>query len=169
MTKKTSESTTEVELITFQAAVRCFNHWATERLKPSSLPKVIGSEVELITFQAVVRCFNHWATERLEPSSLPKVMGSTSSRTQNVFFLRFFFVTNGIQVTCYSAERCSGLIVSVLDSWLSSLGSSPGWGHVTLSPVSLHQGVWMGTSKFNAEVTLNELPSREGKNTAEPW
>jgi len=46
----------------------------------------------------------------------------------------------------------------VLDSGLSGLGSSPGWGHCVVLPgktlhshsASLHPGVQMSTGEFNA-------------------
>ena len=58
---------------------------------------------------------------------------------------------------CY-VGRHSGLMVSAFFSRLSSLGSSPGQGHcivfsgVTLNSqsASLHPGVQIGTSNFNA-------------------
>ena len=47
-------------------------------------------------------------------------------------------------------------MVSALDSGLSGLGSSPGWGHCVVflgktlysNSASLHPGVQMGTSKY---------------------
>ena len=52
--------------------------------------------------------------------------------------------------------RSIGLMVSVLDSGLSGLGSSPGRGHCVVFlgktlyslSASLHPGVQMGTSKY---------------------
>jgi len=57
-----------------------------------------------------------------------------------------------------SLWKCSGLMVSALDSRSSGLGSSPGQGHCvvllgeTLNPpsASLHPGVQMGTGEINA-------------------
>ena len=58
----------------------------------------------------------------------------------------------------YICGKCSDLMVSVLDSWASILGSSPGQGHCVVflgktlysHSAFLHPGVWMGTCKFNA-------------------
>ena len=63
-------------------------------------------------------------------------------------------------------------MASVLISEWSRSGSSPGWGHCVVflgktlysHIVSLHPGVEMGTSEFNAGVTLQwtSIPSRGG-------
>ena len=57
-----------------------------------------------------------------------------------------------------SCGRCGGLIVSALDSGSGGPGSSPGQGHCVVflgktlysHGASLHPGVQMGTSQFNA-------------------
>ena len=54
--------------------------------------------------------------------------------------------------------RHSGLMVNTLNSVLSGLGSSPGWGHYNVflgktlysHSASLHPGILMGTGEFNA-------------------
>ena len=68
-----------------------------------------------------------------------------------------YYLRQKKHVLCFCG-RCSALMVSVLNSRVSALGSSPGWGHCVVflgktlfsHGSSLIPGVYMGTGKFNA-------------------
>ena len=111
---------------------------------PETLPRLLGFamfEAELFCNYRVGRIWDLFPRFALYP---PSELITFSLLFRTLHSCMSCFSPGPFWYACCTGQygRCSSLMVSVLDSGLSGLSSSPGWGHCVYShSASLHPGV----------------------------